>query len=47
MTTPGSPTPPNQFTVPGSTGAQIPMVTEPTIDRNASWAAKRAALELP
>jgi uncharacterized membrane protein YqjE len=36
VTTPGSPTPPNQFTVPGSTGAQIPLVTEPTIDRNAS-----------
>lgn len=34
MTTPGSP--PNQFTVPGSTGAQIPLVTEPSFDRNAS-----------
>ncbi len=39
MTTPGSPTPPNQFTVPGSTGAQIPLVTEPAIDRNASMGA--------
>jgi uncharacterized membrane protein YqjE len=36
VTTPGSPTPPNQFTVPGSTGAQIPLVTEPAFDRNAS-----------
>jgi uncharacterized membrane protein YqjE len=37
VTTPGSP--PNQFTVPGSTGAQIPLVTEPAIDRNASMGA--------
>ena len=36
MTTSGTPTPPNQFTVPGSTGASIPLVAEPAVDRTAS-----------
>ena len=36
MTTSGTPTPPNQFTVPGSTGASIPLVAEPAVDRGAS-----------
>lgn len=36
MTTSGTPTPPNQFTVPGSTGASIPLVAEPSVDRGAS-----------
>ena len=39
MTTSGTPTPPNQFTVPGSTGASIPLVAEPAVDRNASMGA--------
>ena len=36
MTTSGTPTPPNQFTLPGSTGAAIPLVAEPAVDRSAS-----------
>ena len=36
MTTSGTPTPPNQFTVPGSTGASLPLVAEPAVDRGAS-----------
>ena len=36
MTTSGTPTPPNRFTPPGSTGASIPLVAEPAVDRNAS-----------
>jgi len=36
VTTSGTPTPPNQFTVPGSTGASIPLVAEPTVDRTES-----------
>jgi uncharacterized membrane protein YqjE len=36
VTTSGTPTPPNQFTVPGSTGASIPLVAEPAVDRGAS-----------
>ncbi len=36
MTTSGTPTPPNQFTPPGSTGASIPLVAEPAVDRTAS-----------
>jgi len=35
VTTSGT-TPPNQFTVPGSTGASIPLVAEPAVDRTAS-----------
>jgi uncharacterized membrane protein YqjE len=36
VTTSGTPTPPNRFTVPGSTGASIPLVAEPAVDRGAS-----------
>jgi uncharacterized membrane protein YqjE len=36
VTTSGTPTPPNQFTLPGSTGAAIPLVAEPAVDRSAS-----------
>lgn len=36
MTTSGTPNPPNQFTVPGSTVASIPLVAEPAVDRGAS-----------
>jgi len=36
VTTTGTPTPPNRFTVPGSNGASIPLVAEPAVDRNAS-----------
>jgi uncharacterized membrane protein YqjE len=36
VTTSGTPTPPNQFTPPGSTGATIPLVAEPAVDRTAS-----------
>ena len=36
MTTTGTPTPPNRFTVPGSNGASIPLVAEPAVDRTAS-----------
>ena len=39
MTTSGTPTPPNQFTPPGSTGASIPLVAEPAVDRTASMGA--------
>lgn len=39
MTTSGTPTPPNQFTVPGSTGASIPLVAEPAVDRSESMGA--------
>ncbi len=39
MTTNGSTAPTSQFTPPGSAGAQIPLVTEPAIDRDASMGA--------
>jgi uncharacterized membrane protein YqjE len=39
VTTSGTPTPPNQFTVPGSTGASIPLVAEPAVDRTESMGA--------
>ena len=39
VTTSGTPTPPNQFTPPGSTGASIPLVAEPAVDRTASMGA--------
>jgi uncharacterized membrane protein YqjE len=36
MTSGTTPIPPNQFTVPGSTPASIPLVAEPAVDRNGS-----------